>query len=253
MNNVMIKSALVGALMVASSAAYATPMPTPFATFESIKAQKDVRFINKDVVTVTRVGKKRVITITPHSELISVTKGGKVLSTPIVKFDALINGNSSSGISAGDILNAYLWLDANSSMAAQNNGPGNPYTQLFDGSFKFIDVVSGKLLVEGDFTGAVLSANGGAHFFDFNGSSMTPATLTYSSQVFNLGSINEFAFSVIGTGSSIKYQAGHSLNYGGGFAGTASGTLSSVVPEPAALALFGFGLAGLGFARSRRA
>jgi hypothetical protein len=90
------------------------------------------------------------------------------------------------------------------------------------------------------FGSVAVSGNGPPNFFGYNISSLGPQTSAVTFRLFGSGAFTNTV--------NVGGLAGAAL---GGNNGFIEGT-ATFIPEPGALALFGFGLAGLGFARRKR-
>ena len=241
MRNTMIRLCLIAVAAAVSVSASAGTVT--FGQYEQLNSKRTIRYLNKDV----KIPGKPV-TYASNDEIFSINGSSK--GTSLVKFDPLINGIAGSGVWVGTSINAYLSLDAFSTTGLSMMG--SAFQQYFDGSMSFTSVVGGKNLLTINFTNAVFNASSGAFSFTVNGNSMT-GTASYTSDVFATGSTNDFAVSGSGTSTGIALaglQPGRTLRT---FNASTSATFSTVIPEPAALALFGFGIVGLGFARRRAA
>jgi len=221
-------------------------------TVGEFTSSKTFAYVNSDTVATTDKKQHQLTTITPMAELESIVKSGKTYAkgTPIVNYTSLMAGK---GIAEGDVIKAYLSISATSDGGVTNIG--NSLSQSFDGTVKLTDVANHKNILTATFVGGSLIAKLNANSFTFDANSTAPGTLTFTSDFYdNLGMINDFALGGSGLSAPISYKPGHSLNYKGGYQSDITGTLSTVpVAEPGAVAMLGLGLAGLSFARRRRA
>ena len=152
------------------------------------------------------------------------------------------------GGGAFNVAGASMELTATSIDAAVNNG--GIIQQHFSGSFCVSSVAGcGGNFLSGTFTDAAFGANGGAGLVVQVSS--PPETLALTSNVVPASELldpSSFNLTFVNLGPALHIDGATIGAFDASFTGDVS---ASAVPEPATLALLGFGLLGLGIVRQR--